>query len=140
MAKNRVFFPQEALDTWLVDNRVELANDELTIKSEGRRFKITEAVRVIREVTGTPDAYDLVGRVKSKVFLNALESEILETSMLIGDNAYDVSQGFLGMPVGTFAEHKASAQAATAQEAKAGGTPVPASDEELLGQFLLRVL
>lgn len=143
MAKNRVFFPQEALDTWVVENRVELGRDELTLKSEGRRFKITEAVRVLREVTDTPDAYDLVGRVKSRVFLSALEAEIVESSMLIGDNAYDVVQGFLGLPIGAFEEHVVSVEAASARKAReAEGlqAPPPANDEELLKQFLLQVL
>lgn len=135
MAKNRVFFPQEALDIWLAEERVELTGDELVLRSEGRRFKITEAVRIVREVTGTPDAYDLVDRVKSKVFLGALEAELLETSMLIGDNAYDVVPGFLGMPVGSFADHLAHGSRASSPD-----LPPPTTDEELLGQFLLQTL
>jgi hypothetical protein len=134
MAKNRVFFPQEALDVWLSDGRVELSGEELTLRTEGRTFKITEAVRVLREVTGTPDAYDLVGRVKSRVFLDALESELLENSMLIGDNAYDVVPGFLGIPQGTFAEHLAKSERSPSE------TKAPGTDEELLGQFLAREL
>jgi hypothetical protein len=135
MAKNRVFFPQEALDLWLSEGRVDLTGDELTLKAEGRTFKITEAVRVLREVTGTPDAYDLVGRVKSRVFLEALESELLETSMLIGDNAYDVVPGFLGIPQGTFAEHMARSERSSSPNLKPATT-----DEELLAQFLSREL
>ncbi|MCS6898413.1 MAG: hypothetical protein RMJ98_02615 [Myxococcales bacterium] len=133
MAKNRVFFPQKALDLWLSEGRIDLTGDELTLKAEGRTFRITEAVRVLREVTGTPDAYDLVGRVKSRVFLDALESELLETSMLIGDNAYDVVPGFLGIPQGTFAEHMAQSKRTSAPEAKS-----PTTDEELLALFLAR--
>lgn len=135
MAKNRVFFPQEALDIWLAEGRVELAGEELTLKSEGRTFRITEAVRVVQEVTGSGDAHDLVGRVKSCVYLGALEAEILETSMIIGDNAYDIVPGFLGIPVGTFADHLARSDRASAPE-----LAPPTSDEELLGQFLLRAL
>lgn len=134
MAKNRVFFPQEALDGWLSEGSVELSGDELNIKDEGRRFKITEAIRILREVTGTTDAYDLVSKVKSRVFLEALEAEILETSMLVGDNAYDVIPGFLGIPVGTFAEYIANSTR------DRSGQPAPATDEELLGNFLMRVL
>lgn len=128
MAKNRVFFPQEALDVWLSEERVELKGDELVLKAEGRTYRLTEAVRVVREVTGTPDSYDLVGRVKSKVFLEALESELLGTSMIIGDNAYDVVPGFVGLPVGA------------AQMASEGRGARASTDEELLGRFLLREL
>lgn len=130
-AKNRVFFPQEALDTWVVDEKIELKQEELTLLSEGRRFRITEAARVVAEVSGTPDPFDLVGRVKSLVYLNELGAELVEQSMIIGDNAYDIVPGFLGTPIGTFAEHRAS---------YTDLTKIPQTDEDLLGQFLLKVL
>lgn len=125
--RNRVFFPQAALDEWLASDRVDLRGDELTIRSESRRYRIVEAVRVLREVTGTPDAFELVGRVKSKAFLFELEAEIVEGSMLIGDNAYDVVQGFVGAPIGTFAEHAKTAPS-RAQ-----------SDEDLLAAFIAKL-
>ncbi|MFO0660832.1 MAG: hypothetical protein U0165_13510 [Polyangiaceae bacterium] len=131
MAKNRVFFPQEALDLWLVEEKIELGNDQLTLLSEGRKFRITEAARVLAEVTGTPDSFELVGKVKSKNYLHELGAEVLDQSMIIGDNAYDIVPGFLGTPMGSFAEHRAS---------YTDLSRVPTTDEELLGQFLLRVL
>ena len=73
--KNRVFFPQVALDEWLGEDRVDLRNDELTIKSEGRKYRIIEAIRVLREVSGTPDSHELLGKVKSKAFLAELPNE-----------------------------------------------------------------
>ena len=131
MAKNRIFFPQEALDAWLVDAHVELTGEQLTMKSEGRKYRITEAARILREVTGLPDGFDLIGRVKSKAYLGELGAELLESSMILGENAYDVVPGFLGLPIGTFAQHLAE---------RPEGRKGPGSDEELLGQFLLRVL
>jgi hypothetical protein len=139
MAKNRIFFPQEALDTWLLDGHVELSGEELTIKAEGRKFRIAEAVRVLTEVTGTPDGFDLVGRVKSKGYLTELGAEMLDSSMILGDNAYDVTPGFLGMPIGSFAAHIAEVARRSDPSIKPADLP-PKSDEELLGQFLLRVL
>ncbi len=127
--KNRVFFPQVALDEWLVEDRVDLKNDELTIKSEGRKYRIIEALRVLREVRGTPDHHELLGKVKSKAFLGELGAEILETSMILGDNAYDVVQGFVGAPIGTFAEHQKSAPPSLR-------TRNLTTDEDLLAAFL----
>src|ERR1019366_9937982 len=43
--ENRVFFPQAALDEWIVDGTVELNTGVLTILSEGRRYQLLEAVR-----------------------------------------------------------------------------------------------
>ncbi|MRG97205.1 hypothetical protein [Polyangium spumosum] len=126
--KNRVFFPQVALDEWLGEDRVDLRNDELTIKSEGRKYRIIEAIRVLSEVSGSPDSHELLGKVKSKAFLAELGAEILETSMILGDNAYDVVPGFVGAPIGTFADHQR------------GGPPSQGrnltTDEDLLAAFL----
>lgn len=104
--RNRIFFPQAALDEWISLDRVDLRGEELTIKAEGRKYRIVEAVRVLREVSGSSDDNELVGRVKSRAFLGELGAEIFEGSMLIGDNAYDVVPGFVGAPIGTHEEHR----------------------------------
>ena len=125
--RNRVFFPQTALDEWLADTRVELRNDELLIKSESRKYRILEGIRVLREVSGSSDGHELVGKVKSKAFLVELGAELLETSMILGDNAYDVVPGFVGAPINT------------GQPALASGSPAPppvSTDEDLLAAFL----
>jgi hypothetical protein len=46
--------------------------------------------------------------------------------MILGDNAYDVVQGFVGAPIGSFTDHR-----------KASAEPQDiTSDEELLTAFL----
>src|SRR5271156_5287648 len=129
--KNRVFFPQTALDVWLSDGTVDLRGDELSIVAEERRYRLTESVRIVNEVTGSADAHDLVGRVKTKAFLQDKGAELLETSMLLGENAYDVVPGWLGDPVGSFDEHlvKRSSRPVSAPLA-------PENDEELLATYL----
>ena len=126
--RNRVFFPQGALDEWLSDGRVDLRNDELLIKSEGRRYRIIEATRILREVTGSSDPHELIGRVKSRAFLGELGAELLESSMIIGDNAYDVIPGFVGAPIGSFDDHRKSIPEVAAKNL--------ATDEDLLASFL----
>ena len=96
--RNRLFFAQSALDEWLALDRVELTRDELTLRPEGRRFRLLEAVHILREVTGAPDPQDLVGRVKTRAYLAELGAELLEGSMILGDCAYDVAPGFIGAP------------------------------------------
>lgn len=131
--RNRVFFPQSALDEWVAEDRVDMSADELTIRAEGRKFKIVEAVRILREVTETGDPNELIGKVKSKAFLAELGAEILEGSMIIGDNAYDVIPGFAGAPVGSFLEHRQSRPDISHQQ-------VMSSDEELLAAFLAQAM
>jgi hypothetical protein len=126
--ENRIFFPQTALDEWIVDGTVELQDGELTILSVGRRYRVSEAVRVLRDVTGGGDA-ELVGRVKTRTHLEGLGAEIVETSMLLGDTAYDVEPGWVGVPSTPFADFMAVAKKPPS------GTK---TDEELLARFLSR--
>jgi hypothetical protein len=135
---NRVFFPQAALDQWIVDGSVELESGVLTIIAEGRRYRLAEAVRVLREVSGGGDSQELVGRVKARMYLEQLGAEIVETSMLLGEAAYDVEPGWLGIPVGTFAEHVGSDARKRARGSKSGGDPK--TDEDLLARFLAKNL
>ncbi|HKQ71530.1 MAG TPA: hypothetical protein VJT73_19430 [Polyangiaceae bacterium] len=138
MGKNRVFFPQAALDLWISEGKVDLAGDELTIKAEARRYRILEAARIVVECTGLPDANELVGRVKTLRYLTELGAELLETSMVLGENAYDVVPGWLGAPMGSFDEHIAGPARAEARlRHDAEPRAVPASDEDLLARFLL---
>jgi hypothetical protein len=135
---NRVFFPQTALDQWIVDGSVELEDGELTIVGEGRRYRMAEAVRVLREVSGGEDSHELVGRVKARMYLEQLGAEIVQTSMLLGESAYDVEPGWLGIPIGTFAEHVGSDARKRARVGKPGADPK--TDEDLLAQFLAKNL
>jgi hypothetical protein len=136
--KNRVFFPQSALDQWIVDGSVEVQDGELMIAGEGRRYRLAEAVRVLREVSGAGDGHELVGRVKALDYLDQLGAEIVEGSMLLGEAAYDVEPGWLGIPVGTFAEHVGSDARKKARAGKPGTDPK--TDEDLLARFLAKNL
>ncbi len=144
MGPNRIFFPQEALDQWVHEGRVDLQGSELVILGEGRRYRVVEAVHVVVEVTGAQDAFELVGRVKSVPYLTELGAELFDTSMLLDDLAYEVIPGFMGTPVGSFAEHRARSippvaldSPSTPDSALSRG---PGSDEEMLAQFLAKNL
>lgn len=137
MGKNRVFFPQEALDGWLLDGKVEIAGSELTIPTERRRYRLVEAVRVVSEEAGYTDPDELVGKVKTMLFLTELGAELLGDSMVLGDNAYRVVSGWLATPIGSLSQHRAARQELRASRVP---PPVHGSDEELLAAFLARNL
>jgi hypothetical protein len=124
--QNRVFLPQSALDLWLADGSVDLTGTELSLTAELRRYRLAEAAFVLREVSGLPDAHELIGRVKSKHYLEELGAEVMEESMVLGDNAYDVVSGFMATPIGSFDEFLAEA-GAVGRAAR--------NDEELLMRF-----
>jgi len=127
--ENRIFFPQAALDEWIVEGTVELQDGELTILAAGRRYRLAEAVHVVRDASGGGDA-ELIGRVKARVYLEQLGAEIVETSMLLGDAAYDVEPGWIGVPAVPFAEYVTGGRRGQGAE--------PKSDEELLAKFALK--
>jgi hypothetical protein len=129
--QNRIFFPQLALDMWVPDGKVELAGDRLTLAANGRCYRVGEAVHVVREVTGTACPHDLVGRAKLRQGLLAMGAELMDDSMILGDNAYDVVPGWLGVPIESFDAYSARhAPGAT-------GDTRPTSDEQMLATFIL---
>lgn len=125
---NRVFFTQALLDIWIADERVELNGDEIVLRDENRNFKIIEAVHIVREVAGGGDSAKFLGKVKTRDQLVELGAEVLESSMVLGDDAYDVVPGFLGEPIGAFEQRSPDSSTAAS------------NDEELLTQFLLKSL
>ena len=135
MGTNRVFFPQQAVDQWLTDGRAELSEKELRLTEDGRRYRLIGAVRIMREVTGVEDAHEIVGRVKSESFMRELGAELLGTSMVVGDNAYDVVPGFIGSPIGTFAEHRARCNA-SAPDMQDPPADAPRNEEQILARMV----
>jgi hypothetical protein len=88
------------------------------------------------EVSGLTDPHEILGKVKSVGFLTELGASLLGESMVIADNAYEIVPGWLGSPVGTFAEHRAEQAGTELPRA----TALSASDEELLASFLMQNL
>jgi len=99
MAENRVFLPQDAVDIWLAEERIELDGEIMALMPEGQRFRLSTALRFMAEVAEESDPHDLVGRIKSLEQLAELDGEHASGSVIIGDNAYDVVEGFVGMPL-----------------------------------------
>lgn len=123
--KNRIFFPQSALDEWILDGKIEIEHAELCIPGTERRFELTEAAHVMAEVTSGEDPHQLVRRVKPVAVLHELGAEIIDTSMIIGENAYEIEPGWLGLPAKSFADYQREHPGVDAQ-----------SDEELLAKRL----
>jgi hypothetical protein len=134
--QNRVFFPQAALDLWLSEGVIDLKGMEMSLTREARRYRLLEAAYVLHEVTGAEDINELVGRVKSKQYLQELGAELLESSLILGDNAYEVTPGFLASPIGTFEEFVMSAEHKV--RASQSSDPEPRSDEDLLALILAK--
>ena len=94
MRGNRMFFSQEALDRWLEAGRVSLDGEVLGLPG-GPRFQLSTGVVFNAEVASGDDALQLCGKVKTAEEVQALSGELVQGSVLIGDHAYEVTDGFL---------------------------------------------
>jgi hypothetical protein len=99
MSACRLFISQEVLDAWIAAGRAVIDGEELTDKSTGQKFRLVTGVRFLTEVAGQPDGPQLVGRVKDVDQLAQLKAEHMHDSVILGDNAYEVQQGFVGTPL-----------------------------------------
>jgi hypothetical protein len=93
---NVAFMAQESLDVWLAEERVSLDGEVLKLLPDGPAFLLKTAVYFQAEVSTGEDAHGLVGLVKALDKLAELGGEHAPGSVVIGDNAYEVRDGFLG--------------------------------------------
>lgn len=95
MRAHRMFFSQQAVDSWLEAGHVTLEGDVLAL-ANGPRFRLTSGVVFQAEVASGEDSLELCGKAKSVEEVAALNGELVTGSVLIGDHAYEVTDGFLG--------------------------------------------
>lgn len=93
MVPARLFVPQEVLEGWLSAGRVHMVGETLFV--EGHPFELESALHFVTEVAGGGDEQKLVGRVKSAAQIDELGGEHVSASVVLGDNAYEVVEGFL---------------------------------------------
>jgi len=116
MAVCRLFLTQEALERWISEGRAKIDGEELTDAKTGQKFRLLTGFRFLSEVTGQPDAAQLVGKVKDIEQIEALKAEHMRDSVILGENAYSVVEGFVGTPIvqeAAVAPPKPRARAAT---------------------------
>jgi hypothetical protein len=136
MGANRLFWPQEMLDQLIVDEKATIDDEVLSIDDDKLRYRVNQAVHFVADVGDGSDPHRLVGRVKELDALVEGGAEHLMDSVLLGDSAYQVIQGFSGEPLidiraDAKGEDMAGAVAARAEDEEDG------EDRELLAKFLL---
>lgn len=135
MAKNRVFLPQDALDGWLAEDRGAIDGDTLTLKPDGARYRVQMALRFLTELAGGGDEAKLVGKVKDVEQLRELGAEHVSDSVILGDNAYQVVEGFVCEPLVDDAVTTGDSLVGAARAATGEGPP--SGELDLLARFFL---
>lgn len=140
MGLNRLFISQSKLDAWLSESLVDVTGELMTTKPEGRKFELKTAVLFMEELTGAGDPHDLVGKVKDLEQVVAVGGEYASGSVILGDHAYTVIEGFVGAPVIERASHTGDTLAAAMRSATgaAGGESGREGELDLLARFFLQ--
>jgi len=140
MGNNRLFWPQETMDEWVIEEKASIDEDVLTISGEEVKYRLSQAVHFKKDVGDGSDPHNLVGRVKELAILESMGAEHYMDSVLIEDSAYEVVTGFTGEPIIEIAPtaktraNDISGAVMTQTQAKQDGEP---EDRELLAKFLL---
>ena len=118
--RTSLYVSNDALMALESSGELDLDGSRFSLKGEDRAFELKPAVRFLKVVSGF-DASALLGKVWSVPELLENGAEHYSDSVLLGEVAYEVEEGFLGVPLW---EPKSEPQ---------GAEP---SDGELIARFL----
>lgn len=125
-----VFIAQATLQQWADAGKVRLEDTTLFLLKEQRSVVLKPAVRFTKLTVGDSDPHALLGKVKTTEQLRAMDAEHYMDSVICGDVAYEVVEGFLGdlqaaQPVAPEAMPKAPVRSATPAPVALGDVPQP---------------
>jgi 3-oxoacyl-ACP reductase-like protein len=149
---DHLFVPQSVLDRWSEQGRIQVDGNVLTILGEQRSFALTAAVRFMKMEAGE-DRSGLLAKVKTTDALKQMGAEHYMDSVILGESAYQVQQGYLAdanaLRRAAAASQPAPPRAPLPSAPKAAGGANPASgtppaqgekkegEQDMLAQFLL---
>jgi hypothetical protein len=149
---DHLFVPQSVLDRWSEQGRIQVDGNVLVILGEQKSFALTSAVRFIKMEAGD-DRAGLLAKVKTTDALKQMGAEHYMESVILGESAYQVQQGFLADANALRRAAAASQPAppkvppAAAPKAAESANPAPGTpplqgekkegEQDLLAQFLL---
>jgi hypothetical protein len=122
VADVKLFLPNATLESWTVEEKADLKDGKLVIAETKASYPVVSAVHLHTLVTGA-DNHKLLAKVKTDEQLRALGAEHMSDSVLIGETAYEATQGFI----------TEVAAPAKAEKSKAAGSP----EADMLAAFIL---
>lgn len=96
----KIFISQGAIDGWVSSDQAEIAGSQLSFKGRPGALELVPASLFRRISAGQTDPHTLVGKVLDEEAILALGGETYMTSVLLGEIAYDIEPGFIGVPAG----------------------------------------
>ncbi len=95
----RFFVPQQWADKALAADSIQIQGLMLTIPADGKKYQLTEAIRVMEVEGGDPDAAGVLGKVLTREEVDSRGGELVGESLILADTAYKVRSGFLAEPL-----------------------------------------
>ncbi|MCG8557673.1 MAG: hypothetical protein MJD61_20665 [Proteobacteria bacterium] len=95
MRPNRAFLPQQTVDAWLSDGKIELNGTIMSVPAHARGFLLESAIYIVEDVGGAGDQPQLLGKVKDLAQIAELGGEHCADSLIVEDDAYRVVEGFV---------------------------------------------
>lgn len=115
----KLFLPHSLLEEWALSEQADLRDDALFVPGERQSYPLVGAVHFRALATGE-DHQQLLSKVKTHAQLAELSAEHMMGSVLLGETAYEVDDGYV------------VAVPEAAQQPKAS------DDADLLAAFLLQ--
>jgi hypothetical protein len=94
----RLFVPQYVLDEWVVQGAAEVEGETLSTQHPRVTYGMKAALRFLRELTSSGDVEQWVGTVKTTEAVKSRGGEHYRDSVVLGETAYEVEEGFLCVP------------------------------------------
>lgn len=95
----KVFISVDALEEKTASGTATVSGEIVTFAELDKTAHLAPAVYFQRIAGGDPDALRLLGRVKSEAELREMGADHQASSVIVGETAYDVVEGFLGTVV-----------------------------------------
>lgn len=93
---DKLFIPHTVLYRWVDTGKVTFDNEILNLLQEKKAYTVTPAVRFMKLVAGD-DVKGLLTKVRTLSKLAELGAEHMSDSVILGDTAYEVQEGFIGV-------------------------------------------
>jgi hypothetical protein len=90
-----LFVAQEMLDGWMMSGKIDFSGHVMRIAGDARSYVLEPAVRFVRIVGEGDDGAGLIGKVKTLAQVEALGGEHYADSVILGEVAYEVQNGFV---------------------------------------------
>jgi hypothetical protein len=90
----KLFLPQSLLEEWALSEQADLRDDALFVPAEDKTYPLTAAVHFKALASGEDDG-KLLSKVKTHAQLEELSAEHMMGSVLLGETAYEVDDGYV---------------------------------------------